>query len=328
MSTTALALITRSYKLLGVLQPGETPDAALAQDALVTLNQMLGGWSRQSLTIPSVAREVFGLTANLGVYTMGPGGDFDTSRPPYLTGAGLLLNSNSTVSSVASLTSSGNVATATVTSHGKSTGQNVTIAGASPQPYNGTFPITVTGVSTFTYVFNGTATTPATGTITALFESQATDVTEIPRSVITDDAWQAIPIKSLTNALFTCVYFNPTYYGGLATVNLWPIPDTGDNSLVLYRPQQLTRFANLSTAYEVPEGAEEALESNLAKRLIPYNGVDAVTAAEVKELARETLGVYKRGNAKLADLPIDPAFTMGQRTGGYNINTDGYSGYR
>lgn len=325
MSVTGMSLISRSYKLIGVLQPGETPDPSQAEDARVTLNQMLGGWSRQSLTIPSIAREVFGLTANLGVYTMGPGGNFNTSRPNRLSGAALLLNSSSTTSSVSSLTSSGNVATATVTSHGKSTGQNVTIAGASPQAYNGTFPITVTGVSTFTYVFNGAATTPATGTITALFESQATDVVEIPYPILTDDAWQAVRMKSLTNTQFTGVYYNPTFWGGLGTVNLWPIPDTADNSLVLYRPMQLTTFADLTTAYEVPEGAEEALESNLAKRLIPFSGVSAEVKADVDEFARTSLAIYKRGNVKLADLAVDPAFTMSQR-GGYDINTDSYSG--
>lgn len=321
-----MSLISRSYKLIGVLQPGETPEPSQAEDARVTLNQMLGGWSRQSLTIPSVAREVFGLTANVGVYTIGPGGNFDTSRPNRLNGAALLLNNSSTAVSVVTLTSSGNVATATVTTHGASSGQNVTIAGASPAAYNGTFPITVTGVSTFTYVFNGAATTPATGTITALFESQATDVTEIPRTVYTDDAWSAIQMKSLTNALFTGVYYNPTYWGGFGTVNLWPIPDTADNSLVLYRPMQLTKFADLTTVYEVPEGAEDALESNLALRLIPFSGVAAEVKEDVRELARTSLATYKRGNVKLSDLAVDPAFTMGQRVGGYNINTDGFSG--
>jgi hypothetical protein len=43
----------------------------------------------------------------------------------------------------------------------------VTIAGATQTEYNGTFTITVTGASTFTYPVAGTPATPATGTITA-----------------------------------------------------------------------------------------------------------------------------------------------------------------
>lgn len=63
-----------------------------------------------------------------------------------------------------------NSTTATVTTtnaHGLSTGNNVTIAGATPAGYNLTTAITVASATTFTYTVNGSLTTPATGTITA-----------------------------------------------------------------------------------------------------------------------------------------------------------------
>lgn len=66
-----------------------------------------------------------------------------------------------------SLTSSGTTATATKTAHGFLSNQFVTIVGATQAPYNGTYQITVTGANTFTYVFAGSGTSPATGTITA-----------------------------------------------------------------------------------------------------------------------------------------------------------------
>ena len=46
--------------------------------------------------------------------------------------------------------------------HGLSTNDYVTIAGASPAQYNGTYSITVTGASTFTYVMASTPATNAT----------------------------------------------------------------------------------------------------------------------------------------------------------------------
>ena len=55
--------------------------------------------------------------------------------------------------------------TATLTTnspHGLSTNDYVTIAGASPAQYNGTYSITVTGASTFTYVMASTPATNAT----------------------------------------------------------------------------------------------------------------------------------------------------------------------
>lgn len=75
-----------------------------------------------------------------------------------------------TVSSVASLTRSGTIATAqTASSHGLGSGVSVTIAGADQTDYNGTFTVTVIAADQFTYTVANNPTTPATGTITAAF---------------------------------------------------------------------------------------------------------------------------------------------------------------
>ena len=66
-----------------------------------------------------------------------------------------------------SVTSSGLTATATKAAHGFSDGDPVTIAGATPAGYNGTFNVRVASSSTFTYVLSAALASPATGTITA-----------------------------------------------------------------------------------------------------------------------------------------------------------------
>jgi subtilisin-like proprotein convertase family protein len=69
---------------------------------------------------------------------------------------------------VTSLSSSGGIATATTaTPHGFTTGELIGIAGAHQQAYNGTFAITVTSPTTFTYQVTGNPTSPATGSISA-----------------------------------------------------------------------------------------------------------------------------------------------------------------
>jgi hypothetical protein len=67
------------------------------------------------------------------------------------------------------LTSVGTVVTATIASgiSGLATGQTVSISGATQTEYNGNVVISVTGPTTFTYNFAGSATSPATGTICA-----------------------------------------------------------------------------------------------------------------------------------------------------------------
>lgn len=66
-----------------------------------------------------------------------------------------------------SLTQSGGTATATKSGHGFSDGDQVVIAGATPSGYNGTFNVTVTSSSVFTFPVSSSLATPATGTITA-----------------------------------------------------------------------------------------------------------------------------------------------------------------
>lgn len=99
-----------------------------------------------------------------------------------------------------SLTSSGTTATVTHINHGYSSGDSITIAGATPIDYNGTYTIIVVDQDTFTYTFAGSVTTPATGTIT----------TEL--NLTTAGNWQA---ATLNDAAYLFqrgedpLYFNP-----------------------------------------------------------------------------------------------------------------------
>lgn len=73
-----------------------------------------------------------------------------------------------TALTLASLTRSSQTATATVPAgHGLATGEVVTIAGAGQSEYNGTFDVTVTSSTVFTFTVSGSPATPGTGTITA-----------------------------------------------------------------------------------------------------------------------------------------------------------------
>jgi hypothetical protein len=87
---------------------------------------------------------------------------------------------------VSSITSSGLTATVTTaTDHDLTTGDSVVIAGADQTEYNGTYTVTVTADTTFTYTFAGSATTPATGSITVnsntinlIYESSDKDMSQ------------------------------------------------------------------------------------------------------------------------------------------------------
>ncbi len=321
---TALTLINAAFDDLGIKQVNQSIGSADVQDALRRLNGLVALLKTQSLVTLAIERQVFNVTANQQTYYIGLGAQFNVPRPQSVQGAGLLLNglsSQQAVSSIVRASALSYTATATVATHGFAVGQEVVISGADQIDYNGEVTIlTVPTASTFTYeVFNWPI-TPATGTI--VVQSYSGNPVEIPRAMLTDDAYQAIQIKNQTNAQFTNVYYNATQPYG--TVWLWPIPTTNANQLVLYLPQQFGGFADLTTDYTYPTmpGYGEMLEYELAQRLIgPYSVSDQVVIGSVVELARKATAAVKRQNYKLTDLPTDPALT-GFRKGGYNINTD------
>lgn len=62
-------------------QLGFTPTANEAADALKALNLLLVSLASSSYGLHQTARESFSLTSGKESYTIGPGGDFDTSQP-------------------------------------------------------------------------------------------------------------------------------------------------------------------------------------------------------------------------------------------------------
>lgn len=84
MSYTAGDQITRALRLLGVLAAEETPTAAMAQDALVTLNQMIDSWNTERLSVYNTIDQVFLWPVGEITRHLGPSGDFVGLRPVQL----------------------------------------------------------------------------------------------------------------------------------------------------------------------------------------------------------------------------------------------------
>jgi hypothetical protein len=242
-------------------------------------------------------------------------------RPLSVDGAAMLLNGLGAPLSC-TITRSGYTATVTATAHGLSIGAETVIQGADDILYNGLQTVeSVPTVDTFTYTLDGTPDTPATGTITET--PIVGQPVEVPRPVITDQAYQAIQIKNLANPQFTAVYYNPTFPFGF--IWLWPLPNTAQNQLVLYLQTAFAGFADLTTAYEFPSlpGYTSALDDGLAVELsmLPIYGVPGEIAARAVAKADKSLGLIKRANTKLMDLPSDAQVLTNNLRGGYNINT-------
>lgn len=85
-----LDLIRRSMYLINALAAGEMPADMDANDALLTLNEMMDGWNLQPLAVFGVANETVTLTIGQSVYdwgtTAGPTGII-TERPAFIQNA-------------------------------------------------------------------------------------------------------------------------------------------------------------------------------------------------------------------------------------------------
>lgn len=79
--TTANDIIKSAFSIAGVLSKAESPTADETQDALDTLNDLFESLSNDSLFAYARTTESFTLTGGDGEYTIGTGGDFNTTRP-------------------------------------------------------------------------------------------------------------------------------------------------------------------------------------------------------------------------------------------------------
>ena len=74
-------IINTALTILGVLAAGETPATEDYTYALAVLNTLLENWNVQGLQIFTITNFQNVLTTAKQAYTMGPNGDFNTTRP-------------------------------------------------------------------------------------------------------------------------------------------------------------------------------------------------------------------------------------------------------
>lgn len=77
-------MILRSLRLIGEKTRGATLNSAEQTECLAELNGMLDSWSNERLMIHTLSQTSFALTEGQGTYTIGPGGQFDMTRPTKL----------------------------------------------------------------------------------------------------------------------------------------------------------------------------------------------------------------------------------------------------
>lgn len=85
-------LINGALRLIGAISSSETPSSNETTDAQFALNDIIESWANEGLMINLRTIETFPLVANQQTYTMGPTGNFNTTRPTRIEQVGLQYN--------------------------------------------------------------------------------------------------------------------------------------------------------------------------------------------------------------------------------------------
>lgn len=81
------AIIANAMRKLGAIATNETPTAAELADGLNSFNDVLETLSTEGLSVWETAVDTFSLVLNQASYTIGTGGNFNTTRPVAITNA-------------------------------------------------------------------------------------------------------------------------------------------------------------------------------------------------------------------------------------------------
>lgn len=145
--------------------------------------------------------------------------------------------------------------------------------------------------------------------------------TEIPLAILTDDQYAANPIKTIQNQQPQSLYYQASV--PLGTIQLWNVPNTSANQLVLYTDQLTPQFVGASTVYDCPPGYAEAFRLSLAVKLIPFYAVSPDDAQLVMLNAGTAVQAIKNMNVPMQDLSVDGMFVQSRGSQpGYMIQTD------
>jgi len=303
-----LDLISRSYRLLGVIAEGETPNAAKAQDALFALNGLLDEYNTTAGLSYMVDKLTFTLVTGQQWYTIGPALNYTiTTATNVMTIVGLPpgLEIGSIIAGSV-VTAPGVTAGTTVTGQ---TGTNTFTLSTTPGILG---PITATIVSPYQMVnsYRPVSINEATLTVTT---SPTPSPIDYPLQIFNDAEWASISLKNTSTNIPRGIYYD--HGNPLGNIAFWPFPNAGTCILNLYCPTYLGPFG-LNDSVALPPGWQKMLIYNLALDLGPEFGVDVPPIVMAQAVASKA--AVKRSNFRPRLLACDEIL-MGQRPLGYGL---------
>lgn len=88
---TGQSLIDRACRLLGVISSGESASTEESADGLIAMNAMIDSWRNDRLMAFSLSETSKAMVVGDSSYTIGSGGDFNTTRPTEIKHAYMII---------------------------------------------------------------------------------------------------------------------------------------------------------------------------------------------------------------------------------------------
>lgn len=119
------------------------------------------------------------------------------------------------------------------------------------------------------------------------------------------EEYSDIITKTTQSSLVTVLYYDGNY--PLQNLYLWPVPNSGDYSLVLWTWSPITDFDSIASVISLPPGYSRALRSNLSIELCSSYG--KVPSQTLVNTAIESKAQLKRLNNVLPMMSFDSSLT-------------------
>lgn len=284
MRTTAQDLILGALKFINVYAPGEPLDAADAEDALETMNDLLASWSTTPGAVFKSQETILTFTPGQYSYTVG---NYDAGTFPGTVTIGLDVITIATVPSDmvvgGDLVGAGIPDGTTIVSFNAFT--NTVVMSQLGTASTGPQQISYTVPGDFK-MQRPLRVKPSFTRITT--QASGLDYTINP---IDEDTYNRIGFKGIAAPWPIVMWYNPTF--PLGTLKFYQNPSQA-GELHLFTDNILQSFADLTEYVEMPQGYARAIKRNLGRDLAPEYGANWTTLMEKQ--AKESLDLVKALN--------------------------------
>lgn len=301
--TTANDIILGALKFINSYSPGESLDAADADDALETLNDLLDSFSTDQASVFASEESLFSFVANQYIYTIG---NYDAGEfaGEVVSGSATIINAIVPADMVVDgdLTGSGIPDGTTVLSFNAGAGTVTMSALGTATPGPQQIGYTICGD------FKVERPLRISNSFTRI-NTQGAGL-DYPIEVISQERYIEIGYKAISAPWPIVVWYNPTY--PLGTLYFYQNP-SGTGELHLFSDRILSTLPDLTTEVTMPQGYSRMLKRMLGRELAPEYG--AIWTPQMEKLTKEAYDYVKSLNQ--VPVPVaryDSELSQGART--------------